>query len=72
MSDRMRTSLQGRAASGFTPDEGQRRLADYAGKLWRGRGWVCLHIDSIENDWIRKDMERRMDEQYGKRDKQDG
>ncbi len=60
----IRTSLaryQPEAAADADDIENAARLA------WQARGFVCLPIDSIHDDWLKRRVEVEMTERYGQR-----
>ncbi len=42
-------------------------IAAKAGAAWRERGWVCIRIDDIRSEWLRRGMEAEMNARYGQR-----
>lgn len=42
-------------------------IAARAASAWRERGWVCIRIDDIRSEWLRRGMEALMNALYGPR-----
>ena len=43
-----------------------------AGAAWRDRGWACLPVHSISNEWLRRGIEAEMVARHGRRKPQGG
>lgn len=46
---------------------GDDEIAARAAAAWRERGWVCIRINDIRSEWLRRGMEALMNALYGPR-----